>query len=149
MVREAKILQRRRSSHDPKSEQQMTRPWGGERSSKAVHVLQEWSARTSATGVAVLVSLGVLVTAGVSRHGSWLLVWFEAAASAITLVMVFVLQHTQTLQQVALQHKLDELLRALPGTDERLIKLETEPLKVIEEIVKPEGPSSNPNPERN
>jgi low affinity Fe/Cu permease len=149
MVREPKNLQRRRSSHDSKSEQQMTRPWGGDRSSKAVHHLQEWSARTFATGLAVMVSIGVLVTAGVSRHGSWLLVWFGTAASAITLVMVFVLQHTQTLQQVALQHKLDELLRALPGTDERLIKLETEPLKVIEEIVKPEGPSSNPNPERN
>jgi low affinity Fe/Cu permease len=127
----------------------MMRPWGGDRSSKAVHHLQEWSARTLATGLAVLISTGVLVTAAVSRHGSWLLVWFEAAASAITLVMVFVLQHTQTLQQVALQHKLDELLRALPGTDERLIKLETEPLKVIEEIVKTEGPSSNPNPESN
>jgi low affinity Fe/Cu permease len=149
MVIALEILQRRRTAHVDKSEQQMTRPWGGERGSKAVHLLQEWSARTSATGLAVLVSIGVLVTAGVSRHGSWLLVWFEAAASAITLVMVFVLQHTQTLQQVALQHKLDELIRAIPGTDERLIKLEAEPLKVIEEIVKTEGPSHNPNPERN
>jgi hypothetical protein len=42
---------------------------------------------------------------------------------------------------------LDELLRALPGTDARMIKLESVPPEVIEEIVSTEGPSGNPNSE--
>ena len=45
--------------------------------------------------------------------------------ASTTLVMVFVLQHTQTRQQAALHHKLDEVLHALPEADDRLIKLET------------------------
>jgi low affinity Fe/Cu permease len=38
--------------------------------------------------------------------------------------MVFVLQHTQSRQQAVTQRKLDELLRALPSADNRLIALE-------------------------
>ena len=83
-----------------------------------------------------------------ARRGNSLLIWFEGAAAGITLVMVFVLQHTQTSQQLALQRKLDELLRALPGTDERLIQVETEPAAVIEEIVKHEGPGDHPDSQR-
>jgi low affinity Fe/Cu permease len=36
-----------------------------------------------------------------------------------------VLQHTQTRQQEALHHKLDEVLHALPGADDRVMRLET------------------------
>jgi low affinity Fe/Cu permease len=43
----------------------------------------------------------------------------------VTLVTVFVLQHTQSRQQAALQRKLDELLRVLPGADSRLVQVET------------------------
>jgi len=39
---------------------------------------------------------------------------FEALAAAVTLVMVFALQHTQMRQQAAVQRKLDEILRVLP-----------------------------------
>lgn len=49
------------------------------------------------------------------------------ASSAITLVMVFVIQHTQARQQAATQRKLDELLRALPDADSRLIAVEESP----------------------
>jgi len=97
------------------------------RGSRAVHRLQEWSARTLATGLAAAVSACVLISASMTRRGGAMLVWFEAVASAVTLVMVFVLQHTQTRQQVALQLKLDELLRALPEADSRLIRLESAP----------------------
>jgi low affinity Fe/Cu permease len=55
------------------------------------------------------------------------LTWFEGIASAITLVMVFALQHTQTREQAALQRKIDELIRALPGADEGLVQLEGRP----------------------
>jgi low affinity Fe/Cu permease len=46
------------------------------------------------------------------------------ASSSVTVVMVFVLQHTQARQQEVTQRKLDELLRAQPTADDRLIALE-------------------------
>jgi low affinity Fe/Cu permease len=47
-----------------------------------------------------------------------------ASSSAVTLVMVFVLQHMQSRLESATQRKLDELLRAVPRADERLIAVE-------------------------
>jgi low affinity Fe/Cu permease len=88
------------------------------------------------------VSAAVILTAVFSPFQDAILIWFEAAAAGVTLVMVFALQHTQTRQQVVLQHKLDELLRALPGTDERLIRLEAAPQQEFDEIVVTEGPDS-------
>jgi low affinity Fe/Cu permease len=115
---------------------------GHPRGSRAVHRVQAWSARTPATGIAALVSTAAILAAVFSPFQDAILIWFEAAAAGVTLVMVFALQHTQTRQQVVLQHKLDELLRALPGTDERLIRLEAAPQQEFDEIVVTEGPDS-------
>jgi low affinity Fe/Cu permease len=125
----------------------MTRPEGGTRGSRAVHLLEDWSTRTVATGVVAVASVCVILAAIFTGRRDAILVWFAAVAAGITLVMVFVLQHTQTRQQIALQHKLDELLRALPGADERLMHLEKAPPDVIEEIVSLEGPINNPDSE--
>lgn len=60
---------------------------------------------------------------------------FGAIAEAVTLVMIFALQHTQSRQQTALQLKLDEILRALPEADSRLVRVESassEDLKKVE-----------------
>jgi len=54
---------------------------------------------------------------------SWLAT-FSAGAAAITLVMVFVIQHTQSREQLATQLKLDELIRALPQADDHLVHVE-------------------------
>jgi low affinity Fe/Cu permease len=40
---------------------------------------------------------------------------FEVSVAALTLVMVFAIQHTQGRDQAATQRKLDELIRAFPG----------------------------------
>jgi low affinity Fe/Cu permease len=53
------------------------------------------------------------------------------SASAITLAMVFAIQHTQAREQAATQRKLDELLRALPGAAESLMMLEEAPKEFI------------------
>jgi low affinity Fe/Cu permease len=87
--------------------------------------MQSLSARASAAAWAAAVSVAVLGWAVVSDDQTRILTWFEAVASAITLVIVFVLQHTQTREQVTLQRKLDEVLHALPGADDRLIQLES------------------------
>jgi low affinity Fe/Cu permease len=53
------------------------------------------------------------------------------AVGAVTLVMVFAIQHTQGREQAATQRKLDELIRALPGADESLMMLEEAPREVM------------------
>jgi low affinity Fe/Cu permease len=49
---------------------------------------------------------------------------FQTVVGALTLAMVFVIQHTQARQQSATQRKLDEILRALPEADNALLTLE-------------------------
>jgi low affinity Fe/Cu permease len=49
---------------------------------------------------------------------------FQTAASAVTLAMVFVIQHTQARHQRDTQRKLDEILLAMSGTDNALVTLE-------------------------
>jgi low affinity Fe/Cu permease len=49
---------------------------------------------------------------------------FQALVAALTLAMVFVIQHTQARQEAATQRKLDEILQALPGADNSLLALE-------------------------
>jgi low affinity Fe/Cu permease len=49
---------------------------------------------------------------------------FQTLVAALTLAMVFVIQHTQARQQAATQRKLDEILQALPGADNAMLALE-------------------------
>ena len=49
---------------------------------------------------------------------------FETVVAALTLAMVFVIQHTQARHQRATQRKLDEILQAMPGADNSLLALE-------------------------
>jgi|SRR5580698_7906808 low affinity Fe/Cu permease len=59
---------------------------------------------------------------------------FEVTSSAITLAMVFVIQHTQGREQAATQRKLDELIRALPGAEESLMMLEEASKEVMLDV---------------
>ena len=49
---------------------------------------------------------------------------FQTLVAAVTVVMVFVIQHTQARHQAATQRKLDEILRVLPEADNSLLALE-------------------------
>ena len=49
---------------------------------------------------------------------------FQTLVAALTLTMVFVIQHTQARQQAATRRKLDEILQAMPGADNSLLTLE-------------------------
>jgi len=74
-----------------------------------------------AVGVLLVSALSVGVALGFPN--GWI-VAFESTTSAVTLAMVFVIQHTQSREQAATQRKLDELLRALPEAQTGLIMLE-------------------------
>jgi low affinity Fe/Cu permease len=93
--------------------------------SRPLHVLSAWSSKAATAAIAAVASVVVLGWALLSRDPDQILIWFAGVAGSVTLVMVFVLQHTQTRQQEALHHKLDEVLHALPEADNKLIKLET------------------------
>lgn len=106
------------------SSRESAAPLHDSKASSVLRWLQGLSARASSAAVAAAVSTIALVWAALSSDER-VLTWFEGVASAVTLVMVFALQHTQTREQAALQRKLDELLRALPGADAGLVQLES------------------------
>lgn len=97
------------------------RPWA----SRQLHRLNDLVASSAATAVAAAVSSLFLMAALLADSASRWLTAFEALAAAVTLVMVFALAHTQARQQAAVQRKLDEILRVLPGADPRLLHVES------------------------
>jgi low affinity Fe/Cu permease len=105
--------------------------------SRVLYRIEHYSsmAGVTVTIVALLVAL-IAVGAGLGFRTGWV-VGFEVTTSSITLLMVFVIQHTQGREQAATQRKLDELLRATPGAAESLMMLEEAPqefmLKVEED----------------
>ena len=114
----------RRQWHPP------TSPAGSER---------HWTSRTASPGRVV----GGAGPVPVSLLRCWWRVWFifgvfvgfpdwwetllYSFTSAVTLVMVFVIQHTQTDQTSAIQRKLDELIRTSDRADGDLISVEEAP----------------------
>lgn len=65
----------------------------------------------------------IVVSIAVGFPARWEIV-FQTLVAALTLVMVFVIQHTQARHQRATQRKLDEILLAMPDADNSLITLE-------------------------
>lgn len=84
-----------------------------------------------AAGFVLVCALAVGIALGFPN--GWV-VAFESATSAVTLAMVFVIQHTQSREQAATQRKLDELLRALPGAETGLIMLEEASEEMMNEV---------------
>ena len=52
---------------------------------------------------------------------------FQTVVAAVTVALVFVIQHTQAREQLVVQRKLDEILHALPGASNSVIGLEDAP----------------------
>jgi low affinity Fe/Cu permease len=64
---------------------------------------------------------------------AWQLI-VNTTSSIITLVMVFLIQHTQRRDTQAIQLKLDELIRVNSEARNELISLEAKPETAVEEI---------------
>jgi low affinity Fe/Cu permease len=73
--------------------------------------------------VAATAAAWIIVSVIIGFPGRWERV-FQTVVAAVTLAMVFVIQHTQARQQAATQRKLDEILQALPEADNALLALE-------------------------
>jgi low affinity Fe/Cu permease len=94
------------------------------RSSHLLHELGDWSSKAAA-GVSVACLLGAWFVVGVvTGFPSWWQVVLYSTTSAVTVVMVFAIQHTQRREQLVIQRKLDELVRAQPEADDRMIAAE-------------------------
>lgn len=65
----------------------------------------------------------IIVSVAAGFPARWEII-FQTLVAALTLVMVFVIQHTQARHQRATQRKLDEILLAMPGADNSLLTLE-------------------------
>ena len=95
--------------------------------SRVLHAVDRWAAQpTLALGAVAAVVVWVFISA-IFGFPPRLENAFWTIAAATTLIMVFVIQHTQARAQAATQRKLDEILRASPGADNSLITLEEAP----------------------
>jgi low affinity Fe/Cu permease len=92
--------------------------------SRVVHELDRLLAHSAVAGVAFgLIAVFVVALAIAGFPQSWE-VTFSTIATAITLVMVFVVHHTQRREQAETQLKIDELIRALPQADDHFVRID-------------------------
>lgn len=94
---------------------------------RASRLLHRVGGVTSTATASVLVCVAVatfMVALVVADYPSSWEAGFSTVSAGITLIMVFVIQHTQSRQQLATQLKLDELIRSSPRADDRLVHIE-------------------------
>ena len=97
---------------------------GRSRRSRLLWEVDRWAGRPlTAVGVLTAAALWVLLSVIFDFPGRGEQI-FQALVAAITVTMVFVIQHTQARHQAATQRKLDEILRVLPDADNALLTLE-------------------------
>jgi low affinity Fe/Cu permease len=95
-----------------------------QRVSRVLHWVGDLTSRASASVAVTLVLLVYIVVLAVNGFpGRWQ-TGFSTVAESIALVMLFVIQHTQSRQQSVIQLKLDELIRSSPNANDLLVHLE-------------------------
>jgi low affinity Fe/Cu permease len=102
--------------------------------SRVLHAVDSITSRagvSAAVIVLVVTSTSAIAIAGFTSTFQFA---FATFAAATTLMMVFVIQHTQNRQLLALQIKLDELVRALPEADDRFVNVERGSDDELEEL---------------
>ncbi len=106
-------------------------------SSRQLHRLGDLTSHAWAGAAVLIVVLGWIAYGGVVGFPRYWQSVLESVASVITLIMVFAIQHLQARNQTVIQRKLDELLRASPAADNRVIAIEEasdEELEVLTEL---------------
>ncbi len=97
------------------------------RSSTALHHVGQTVANAFAGLAAALLAVVWLIVGLVTGFPTWWQASLYSSTATVTFVMVFVIQHTQSKQIVALQRKLDELIRSSHRADNALISVEDAP----------------------
>jgi low affinity Fe/Cu permease len=104
------------------------------RSSRWLHKIDHYTSQPWATLLLGAILVAAVVLGAILGFPATWTAAFEVGASFITLMMVVIIQHTQGREQVATQRKLDELLRALPQAESRLMMLEEESDETIQAV---------------
>jgi low affinity Fe/Cu permease len=90
-----------------------------------VHRVDALTSRPATTVVVLVLILAFAVVLAIAGFPESWQVAFATVCAAVTTIMVFTIQHTQSREQSATQLKLDELIRALPGADDHLVHVES------------------------
>ncbi len=102
--------------------------------SRFLYWIEHYSSLPSVALVITTAMICLVAAGAVLGFPSGWVAAFEVSVSAVTLVMVVAIQHTQGREQAATQRKLDELIRALPGADQSLMMLEEAPQAVMLDV---------------
>jgi low affinity Fe/Cu permease len=102
--------------------------------SRTVRRLDHLVSHSAVTGVIGAIVGGFVVALAIAGFPQAWEVAFSTIASAITLVMVFVLHHAQRREQAATQLKLDELIRALPQADDHYVHVQASQDEELHEL---------------
>ena len=94
------------------------------RLSRLFHRLDEFTALSGTAGAVIVLVAVAFVAIAAADFDARSQAIFASVSSGITVIMVFVLQHTQRRSQLATQIKLDELIRAIPQADNRVVHIE-------------------------
>ncbi len=92
--------------------------------SRLLHVIDQASSRPVVAWVLLSVDAMWVLFSVVVGFPTRLETVFQTVVAAITLALVFVIQHTQSREQLVVQRKLDEILSALPQASNTVIGLE-------------------------
>lgn len=103
-------------------------------SSRVLHRVDELTSHAAA-GLLAGTSVVLWTIVGlVTGFPDWWQTVLYSSSSCVTLLMVFVIQHSSTRQQLSMQRKLDELLRASPAANDRVIAVEEAADDELEEL---------------
>ena len=83
---------------------------------------------------------GWVVVGVATSFPPWRQTVLSSTTTAITVVMAFAIQHTQRREQLVIQRKLDELVRAQPGADDRMIAAEAGTDAELDELMEANEP---------
>jgi low affinity Fe/Cu permease len=102
--------------------------------SRLVHRIDHLSSLPGASILVATALVGAVMVGAIVGFSSQWETGFAVGTSVVTLIMVFVIQHTQGREQAATQRKLDELLRALPEAESGLMMLEEASEDVLRDV---------------
>ena len=94
------------------------------RGSRVLHGLNRWVSTSALAIVVVAADVVWVLYSTLVGFPTRVEAIFQTLVAALTLAMVFVIQHTQAREQIVTQRKLDEILRSLPYADNALIAFE-------------------------
>ena len=103
-------------------------------SSRQLHRLGEATSHAWAGAIVFCVAIAWVVVGAFTDFGNTWQSILSCTTAIITVVMVFAIQHLQAREQAAVHRKLDEILRALPTADNRLIAVEEAPDRELEAL---------------